>query len=266
PEGRAYGELVEWWAAQYAGAPRTPELPLERFRKAPQAEPSDGFIWWGLEPGLAARLDRLGRSVGVTYYGIRLAGFVALLAELNRQPDVVLGAYVTNRTRVESQSMFGFFANLAVLRMAFDPALTFRVWARVAQEAIAEVQARGEIPYEHLAEELRRRGVNPPALNAIFAVSDYAGPVRLGNVEMTLLDRRMEVMPWGFCLAFDRHQEATHCRVMFDAARYHPARVRRFIDQYIRLLDVVSARPDEPMAGLLGITGRGSWWSRLLRR
>jgi hypothetical protein len=63
----------------------------------------------------------------------------------------------------------------------------------------------------------------------------------------------MEGMPWGFCVTMDQHNEEHGCRVTFDARIYDPARVRKWVDQFVRFLNAASEHPDLPLAKLLAM-------------
>ena len=249
PGGALHGEAVAWWEKQLAGA-AAPSLPFARPRPA-AAEASEGILRWGPDAPTTRALDRLARREGLTYFAIRLGAFAALLAAEAGTPDVVLGTYATHRSRVETQSMLGFFVNLVTLRLRFDPSLALRDWLSAVRRAVGEAQAHAHLPYESLCAELRARGKVPPEVRAIFAVADQSAPVRFGGCELRWLERRFEAMPWGFTLAFDRFDEERRSRVLFDASLYEPAGVRRFTERYIRLLGAMASRPDERLGALL---------------
>jgi hypothetical protein len=254
PEEAAYRETVEWWSSLFADVLRPVKLPFHRLWRSRHANPADGLVWWGLNPSVSRRLDEIGRKENATYYMIRLAAFVALLSAKSDMGDVILGTYVTGRNRVELQNIFGDFVNVATLRLRCDHAQTFREWLSAVKKMVGETQAHSEIPYERLCEELRSRGVNPPEIGVIFSVSEHTAPVRFAGLELTWLDRRIENMPWGFCLAFDQHNEQDRCRLSFDARIYNPIRVRNWLDRFVRLLNAVSDNPDLPVGKLLAMS------------
>lgn len=240
----AYQESLCWWKAAFAGAPRPLELPIRRWTGTDAATPDDGLLWWGLDSGVSRRLEAVARSRGATYFMVRLAAFVTQLGWETDSTDVVLGMYATNRTHVETQRMFGFFANLTTLRVRLAPGESFAHRLGVVQHLVGEIQARGATPYEQLCEDLKHEGVTAPEIRAVFGVSDQRAPVRLGDVELTWVNRRVNAMPWGFSLSFDQHNEQNRCNVMFDARKYDPAWVNGFVKRYSNLLDAVSRDPD----------------------
>jgi hypothetical protein len=120
---------------------------------------------------------------------------------------------------------------------------------------VLDVSAHSAIPYDRLQTELSRAGVAPPAIEAIFSVSEHARPLRAGELEITPrelidLDPQGEppVMPWGFALVADRWvDDDRRLRVSFDATRYEPDGVRAFLGRLERLLGAASAEPDRPL-------------------
>ena len=88
PGGPAFQETVEWWSRRFSDPLRQRELPFRRFWRSRRASPADGLIWWGVDPAISRRLDQVGREAGATYYLVRLAAFVALLAAKAGSSDV----------------------------------------------------------------------------------------------------------------------------------------------------------------------------------
>jgi len=243
-DSSSYREAVQWWKSQLLVPPRPLELPTRRWQGVPMAKPEDGLIWWGLEKAISVRLESVARSRGATYFMIRLAAFAVQLAWETESEDFVLGTYATNRTRLETQGMFGFFANLTTLRMRPTRGRPFSHWLAQTQTLVSEVQARSEIPYEELREELKREGIVLPEIRAIFSLSDHRTPVQMGDVELSWVERKVETMPWGFSLAFDPNNETDRCSVMFDARQYDPVWVSAFLRRYTDLLDAISRDPE----------------------
>jgi amino acid adenylation domain-containing protein len=247
-----YQRAIAWWKELFADQVAPLELPFRRPEPLADADPAEALIWWGLDPAIAARLEVLQREESSTYYLVRLAAFVAVVAGDTGQTDVVLGTNVSNRSRNESLKMVGFFANLGALRFRVRLSCTFREWMRTVRHVIGETQARCQVPYEQMCAELRTAGVTPPEIRAIFAVSDQTAAMCFGGLELTWMDRLIEHMPWGFSLTFDRHNEQSRCRIDFDARIYDPEGVRALRNRFIRFLDAASRYPDRGLAQLLG--------------
>jgi aryl carrier-like protein len=252
PRGPGYRAEVAWWAELLKDPPEPLELPFRRRRSNPGAPAATGVIRYEIDPGTTGRLEQFTRATDVTYYVVRLAAFAAVLALTTGQRETVLGTYVSNRRRMELQALFGYFANLAALRLQCRPHRSFRQWVADVRAAVGDIQARSEIPYEQLGEELRRQGVNVPEIRAIFGVSDRSAVTRLGSAELTWLDRRTENMPWGFTFMLDHFEGRESCRVTFDARLYDPPRVHDLVARFGRYLAAAAAAPDMPLNQLGG--------------
>jgi non-ribosomal peptide synthetase component F len=237
---------VAWWRDALQDAPPPLLLPFARETPCPEAAPSDGVIFWGLAPEVSGALERLGREAAATYYMVRLAMLAAHLATETGSYDVVLGTYATGRPLAETQSMFGFFSNVVTLRLRLAPDLTFRQVLARARACVVDTSPHTDFPYELLWDELSSGGIVPPEIRLIFNPTDLPPP-RLSNLELTMLRRRYEAMPWGFTLGLDRRREASECGVAFDARIYDPAGVRGFLERFQALAAEVCAHPDRSL-------------------
>ncbi len=247
----SYRRMVDRWLSELPAEAKAIELPFRRTVPDDSATAREGLFWWGLEPGVTSALDALAGGCGVSPYAARLAALTAVLAEAAGQDDFVIGAYVSNRPRLEIQRMFGLFINLVTLRFRCDPAQPFRQWMVRVNGAVVAAQSRAAIPYEQLVEEFRGAGMVPPEIRMIFNRNAGVHSVRLGEAELVQPERRMETMPWGFSVTMDPANESTGCRVDFDARLHDPRGVRSLVSRFAALLDEVTRRPDAPLSGLI---------------
>jgi hypothetical protein len=250
PGQPAYENAVAWWKDQLAGQPCPPELPFRRPQPLAGISPDEGSLQRRLESEISERLNRLGQEASATQYTVRLAAFTAFLAAETGQADVVLGSYFSNRNRIELQKIFGYFDNLATLRLHCDETRTFRQWVSVVGNKVNDVRARCDLPYEQLCEELRRLGVDAPEIRVIFNANERL-TMLLGRAEMTWQERPRTSMPWGFSLCFNQRSEGHFIAVTFDARLYDPKGVRAMVDRLCRFLDAVSRNPDRQLSELL---------------
>ena len=244
-------EAIEWAIRQFSGCTNPTVPPVKRWFKSSSAQPSEGTIRWGVDPDFSRELNRFGTAVGASYYVVRLAAFAVQLSRETHQKDIILGAYVTNRTRSETQNIIGFLSNQLPVRFPVDFSLTYREWINVVQNIVAETHAQGDIPCDYLREELAKRGEKLPEIGTIFSVTDNTKAIRFADLELSFEDRRIEVMPWGFSFIFNQHQETSACFVRFNAQIYQPRKVRRFLSRYIALIKALTDNPDTPMIKVL---------------
>ena len=181
---------------------------------------------------------------------VRLAAFAALLADEGK-PDVVIGMYMTGRTRLPLQGIFGDFSNLTTLRLRFDPAKSFVEWLALVRDQVVSVESHSTIPYEELREALEEDGVSVPEIKVIFHVSLPGRPIELGDARLLWMGRKYERIPWGFTLDYEEEHDRHDGHVLFDARIYDPSGVRRFVERYQRMLIAVSRHPDKTLDALL---------------
>ncbi|HEY1359206.1 MAG TPA: condensation domain-containing protein [Thermoleophilaceae bacterium] len=254
---------VDWWKRNLEGAPERMPFPFSRRRPDPDAPIADGVFLFGLQPEVSQRLETLRRSVGVTFFMVRVAAFAAQLAADTGSDDVVVGTYATTRRQAGTHDMFGFFSNLAALRLRLDRDLSFSDLLGSVREAVVEMSAHSEMPYGELCDALRAEGVVPPELHSVFTAGDILPPMRFGGIEMVPLERVFGSMPWGFSMQMDQFWEAQRNLVAFDARVHDPLAVRAFVRRYAQLLAEGSAEPERPLGELL--RPGGGRFSRLLR-
>jgi hypothetical protein len=112
-----------------------------------------------------------------------------------------------------------------------------------------------DLPYDRVHREMRAWKIKMPQGHAILSVARMHPGLHCGGVEISQLpDRFVSVMPAMFNVMLDAANEEENCFVLFDARIYDPARVRKFIDRFIRLLDLVSRQPDIGIDQALALT------------
>ncbi len=159
------GELAHWRRV-LSGAPGELELPADRPR-SPASQPRAGQIPFSLPEELGAALRSQGRREGWTPFMALLAAFDALLARhmpQTSQTDLVVGAPIANRNRLETEGLIGFFTNTLALRLDLGGDPSFAEIARRARAATLEAYAHQDLPFERLVEELapeRQMGRTP---------------------------------------------------------------------------------------------------------
>jgi non-ribosomal peptide synthetase component F len=225
-------------------------LPFRRAVRLSKVDPASGNIRWRLASEISQRLSGLGRQAGATAYLVWLAALSTQLAAEMNQSDIVIGTYVSNRTRFEMENMLGLFANLAAVRFRCDLDKTFQRWLIVVRDTIAGVRKRSAIPYEQLRMELHRRGVVMPDIQVIFNLSQPQLPMRFAGLEVTSIDRTNDSMPWGFSVNLEESSEGQFCSITFDANCYDPADVQGFSNRFRQLLESITQHPDVPLCEL----------------
>ena len=167
-------EQADYWRRTLAGAPAVLNLPLDRPRPSKQ-DYAGAALRLEFDERLTAALKALSLRRGTTLFMTLLAGWAALLSRLSGQEDVVIGAAVANRGRVEIEPLIGFFVNSLALRvdLSGDPSvgeLLDRVKARVL-----DARRHEDLPFEHVVEIVRppRSLAYEPIFQTMFAWQNH---------------------------------------------------------------------------------------------
>lgn len=249
----AFERCIAWWKRSLERASDFKELPFKRPCKGSKIDFDEGRIKWKLASGLNERLNKLARSYSCTFFATRLSALVLLLANSGENSAAVIGTHVTSRNKTAFLDAFGFFSNLVTLVIAQpDQQIRLGEWVARVQAFMVEAEENSDIPYEMLAEELRVRGAKCPQISIIAGVSASLDFVDTDEVSITAFrEENAARMPWGITFLFVQDRWEFDLKVLFDATLYDPLLVRRFIQRYERLLDLMSRFPEGPLRDIV---------------
>src|SRR5215207_2545869 len=120
-----------------------------------------------------------------------LTGWSALLARLSAQEDIVVGAPVANRGRMEIEGLIGFFVNTLALRfdMSGSPSVA-ELLERVKEQTLL-AQQHQDIPFEQVVEQARpARSLSHSPLFQVMFVWQTAETADEEEVELAGLEVR----------------------------------------------------------------------------
>jgi len=231
-----------YWRKQLSDAPVS-KLPADHPR--PTRETSQGCHLHFCIPGaLAEQLRELGRRNQASLFMVLLAAWQVLLYRYNAQSDVVVGAPIANRTRLEIEPLIGFFVNTLVLRtdLSGNPAFT-EALARVRRTTL-DAYEHQDVPYEKLVAELQpqRAASHTPFFGTILnwvntpASSEFAG-TRSGSIENAAIkfDLTLNVLETNGALP---------ASIEYSTELYEAATITRVVEHLQKLLSGIPADPD----------------------
>ena len=230
------GEFLEkqlgYWKNHLRDAP-APDLPADRPRPK-KAEFRGSYCFFSVPEEIAARLRDLGRHNHASLFMVLLAAWQVLLYRYTGQTDVVVGALIANRTRLEIEPLIGFFVNTLVMRTALDSNSDFKELLSRTRRTTLDAYEHQDVPYEKLVAELqpeRTNGQNPffgtvlnwvnmPESNLKFAQvqSEFAQSVPLENptakFDLSLnIVERSGALPASLEYNLDLYERATVVRM-----------------------------------------------------
>ncbi|MEO8663578.1 MAG: condensation domain-containing protein, partial [Bryobacteraceae bacterium] len=160
----------DYWTGVLADAPALLDLPTDRPRPA-QQDYTGAFVALELDERLTAKLKTLSLQHGASLFMTLLAGWGALLARLSRQDEVVIGAPVANRDRIEVEPLIGLFVTSLALRLDLSGGPTVGGLVERVKARVLEAQQHQDLPFEQVVEVLRspRSLAHQPVFQALFA-------------------------------------------------------------------------------------------------
>ncbi|HEY6320596.1 MAG TPA: amino acid adenylation domain-containing protein, partial [Thermoanaerobaculia bacterium] len=260
--GEALAAHLAFWRQALAGAPARLQLPADRPR--PAVTSFRGARVAVLAPaGLAAALRGAARQHGATLFMILLAAFDLLLERLTGQEDLVVGAAIANRERVEIEGLIGCFVNTLALRADLSARPSLGELLRQVRETSLAAYAHQDLPFEKLVEALaveRDPGTTPlfqvllvlqNAWAAGGAPDSVAGGVPAGGAAgggpapLAMRPRELEIGAAKFDLTLDATETPRGLALSFELRRdlFDTATVKRLAGHYLALL---AALPGDP--------------------
>jgi non-ribosomal peptide synthetase component F/acyl carrier protein len=153
-EGETKQSLLHYWKKQLGGQLPTIELPMDRPR--PPVRRFKGAVH--LEPlpdSMAEGLKQLSQREGVSPFMVLLAVFQTLLHRYSKQGDIVIGADIAGRTRVEIEGLIGNFVNILVLRTQINEDMKFCDLLQRVRDVTLSAYTHQDMPFDKLVEELQ---------------------------------------------------------------------------------------------------------------
>ncbi|HEX7840787.1 MAG TPA: amino acid adenylation domain-containing protein [Kofleriaceae bacterium] len=252
--GGLRGDL-EWWQDTLRGMPSALELPTDRPRRNNQSF-AGATQFFTLPRPLAAALQSLASSEGVTTFMLLLAAFDVLLQRYTGQTDVVVGTPIANRTRAELEGIVGCFVNALVLRTEVTPGMAFRALLRQVRDATLDAYAHQDVPFEKLVEVMRpdrSQGRNP--LFQVFFALQNMPTFETGDVG---LDPSSEPVPgtakFELSVALVASGGRLSGAVEYSTELFDHPTIARLIGHYRTLLSAIAANPSAPLHSLAMLT------------
>ena len=168
-QGEVLEQQLAFWRETLAGAPPILQLPTDRPRPLSQTY-NGGVHNFKLPAELMDSLRKLNRREGSTSFMLLLTAFNTLMYYLVKQPDIVLGTDLANRTTVQTEDLIGFFVNLIVLRTRLSPDVSFRELLGQVRASTLNAYAHQDVPFDKLVEELQpeRSHSHNPLVQVLF--------------------------------------------------------------------------------------------------
>ncbi|MEN3161413.1 amino acid adenylation domain-containing protein [Tistrella mobilis] len=261
PLRRSYAEVMQdqariraadldLWRRMLADLPPASDLLLPGH---PEPTGGDHVIRRRLAPETAARLDALGRGLGVTPFIILTAAAQILIGRLSGSRDFALGTPVANRPDADAEALIGFVTNTLVLRAALGRARTVRELLTAIRGDTRDALAHQSLPFDRLVDALgiARTGTDNPLFRVLVAAgtADLPAP-GLGGLDVAILPAPATRTRLDLEIHGHAGPEGFDLAVTFDPARIGRTAATDLLDRLGLILDGMATRSDEAWADL----------------
>ncbi|WP_266170792.1 non-ribosomal peptide synthetase [Dyella subtropica] len=151
-KGKVLDAHIDYWAGHLGGELPVLHLARNRSRQVETRGCCGNFFF---PPALSAALRRWCETERVTLFMTLIAGYSALLSRYTLQDDIIIGSAVSDRGRVETESLIGFFLNTLPLRVRVDKNASFRDLLQQIRRTCLAAFDHSAVPYEELMPKLQ---------------------------------------------------------------------------------------------------------------
>jgi hypothetical protein len=245
-------EQLEYWKQQLADAPSSLNLPTD-YSRPPAFSFRGAFEHLEIDEDLFRGLGELCRQSGVTLFMTLLSAFASLLARYSGEKDILIGAPIANRGRVEVERLIGFFTNTLVLRIDVSGNPPFRELLSRVREVSLGAYAHQDVPFEKLVEELHpeRDLSRNPLFQVAFSIQTKSNQaLQLADITIEPSNVDIETSKFDLCLYVCPSEWAASGWIGYNRDLFNPETIERMCRHFVRLLRSIAARPDARLSEL----------------
>jgi len=250
-QGEIVAEQLNYWREQLRDLP-TLDMPTDHPRPLIQTF-AGSAIHARLPRPLIDSLKSLARQEGTTLFMTLLAAFQTLLHRYTGQDDIVVGAPIAGRTRVELEPLIGCLINMLVLRTATSGDPSFReLLGRVKKVAIG-AYAYQEVPFEKLVEEVqpRRDTSRNPLFQVVFVLRNTPGySLSLGTARAERVTTDKLTIRFDLEVHLLEKQGGLDAMFIYNTALFESGTITRMARHFETLLEGVVADPEQRLSQL----------------
>jgi amino acid adenylation domain-containing protein len=230
------------------------ELPTDRARPA-QLSHRGGRVEVELGAELTRGLRELSRERGATLFMTLLAGFTGLLWRYTGAEEVVVGAPIAGRGRVELEGLVGFFANTLALRVEMggggDESFV-ELLGRVEEVCLGAYEHQ-EIPFEKVVDELhpqRRLNLNP-LFQVMFDIrSGVHQSLSLPGLELDTFEIESATSILDLYLSMVEEPDNLRAVMQYSTDLFDAETIRRILRHWVKMLEGIVANPRQRLSEL----------------
>jgi amino acid adenylation domain-containing protein len=250
--GEALDTRVSYWTERLKNSPPLLMLPTDRPRPPRQSyKGAAQTIEFSCE--IVESLKALGRREGATLFMTLLAGLDALLHSYTAQEEIVIGADIANRTRVETESLVGFFVNVLALSVDMRGDPTFRELLVRAREVTLGAYAHQDLPFEKVIEALQpeRSLAHAPVVQAVLVFQNApVDPRPIPGLTFTPMEIEYTATKFDLIITVWETQGAVRGTVEYGTDIFDASTITGMFERFQTLLACAAREPEARLSAL----------------
>ncbi|HEX3532532.1 MAG TPA: amino acid adenylation domain-containing protein [Thermoanaerobaculia bacterium] len=251
-QGEVLENEISFWRRQLAGLPPLLELPTDRPRPTVQTfRGATRPLHLGSDSSDAVR--ELCRREQATPFMALLAAWALLLGRHAGQDDVVVGAPVAGRNRLEVGGLIGFFVNTLVLRSDLSGNPSFSEFLRRVRQVSLAAFAHQDLPFERIVEEVggERNLAISPLVQVLFVLQNAPrGSLTVPGLALSPVDVDAGIAKFDLSLSLADTEAGLSGTLEFATDLFDPTTVDRLRDHFQTLLASAMSDPQRRLAEL----------------
>ena len=248
----AYQQTEAFWRAAFADGGAVLRLPTDFGRLATRTYQSSRLDY-PLDPGLVADLRALGQQQGASFVTTLLAVFEALLHQVTRQDDLVVGLPAAGQSADGLGTVVGHCVNLLPLRSRPSGQIPFADYLRTRKTALFDALEHQQFTYGQLLAQLpRTREVGHLPLVSVLFNMDVGldDGVAFAGLPHELVNNPREFENFELSLNATGRGNQLMLECAYNVALFRPERIERLLTSFASLAEQVVAHPATPLADL----------------
>jgi aspartate racemase len=250
-------QQVDYWVSQLAGAPKL-RLPIDHVRPTVRSH-RGAHLSFKLGSELTRKLTELSKTEGATLFMTLLAAFKVLLSRYTGEHDIVVGAPIAGRNRVETENLIGFFVNSLALRSDLSGNPTFRELLGRVRKVAFDAYAHQDLPFEKLVEELNpvRDVSQTPIFQVMFGLQNAPRTAaQFNDLAVTRVAVDTHTAKFDLMLLMTETADGLSGWLEYSAELFDAATIERLQQHFENLLTSITLHSDGRIASLPFMTAQ----------
>lgn len=255
-QGEVLKAQLAYWKAKLGEEKNVLELPADRVRPPIQTF-QGGSLSFQLSPSLASSIKALSEQKDATLYMVLTTALKILLHRYTGQNDIIVGAPIANRNKVEIENLIGFFVNSLVLKTDLSGNPSFLELLERERAVANDAYKHQDVPFEVMVDQLQpeRNMSQNPLFQVCIVLQNLPMPSKSNIDDLdfyveSLEEIRNDTAKFDLWLEVKVHDDVLDIDVEYNSDIFNESTITRLLESYKILLEGIVANPNQHISEL----------------